>query len=183
MSQETKTIRPSYYQTDSPYEPIKIIRHYNLEFERANSLKYILRAGVKNKDTEQEDLIKAITYLQLRVDYLESLKNQNYKKGGEVMQPLKVWNRDKLNPISEKEKKQWHDDVSPKLISELHEGDMIMAIKNLCQEFIDEEYLTSRNVYIINKFEYGCVEILDNNDKLRSFKLDTLHEFFHVSKE
>lgn len=216
MSKET--LRPEYYNTDSVYEPIKIIQHYGLCFEIANNLKYCLRAGVKNKDTEIEDLIKAKTYLQLRIDFLESQKNQNFKKGGEAMQPLKVWNgSDAKKPISEdelaiekfmdlnkqdkedqfkpfksefneSEKKQWHDDVSHKLISELKVGDEIKAI-NPCTmydhgviELMGDALIVGNNYKIKNIYNEK-LDIRSQVYDVHTFDFYDLHEYFHVSKE
>ena len=67
------TIRPDHYGGDqNPFEPIKVIQHYNLNFERGNAIKYILRAGKKND--EIEDLEKAATYLKFEIDKLKRRK-------------------------------------------------------------------------------------------------------------
>ena len=169
-----QTIRPDYYQTDSPYEPIKIIRHYNLEFERANSLKYILRTGVKNKSTEQEDLIKAITYLQLRVDFLEAKKQT-------IESTLNI--NDQLTPKIESIKDLIDTLDQPKVIESLKVGDKIRAIDYLYMHgdtanlalIKDKNYIIKdivRGMNIIVKSEY---------DKNHYFKLLNLHEFFHVT--
>lgn len=47
------------YDTTSPYEPIKIIEHYNLNFALGNVIKYVLRAGKKPGVSDIEDLEKA----------------------------------------------------------------------------------------------------------------------------
>ncbi len=65
-------IRPEHYNQNSPYEVIKIIEHFNLNFSKGNAIKYILRAGKKND--EVEDLEKAKQYLQFEIDRLNSLK-------------------------------------------------------------------------------------------------------------
>lgn len=39
-------------------------------FNRGNAIKYVARAGRKNKETEIEDLKKAMTYLQFEIDRL-----------------------------------------------------------------------------------------------------------------
>jgi hypothetical protein len=63
---------PEYYGgEDNMYEAIKIIEHYDLDFHLGNVLKYILRAGVKNKDTLLEDYKKALWYLQRKIDQIE----------------------------------------------------------------------------------------------------------------
>jgi hypothetical protein len=61
-------LRPDYYDPTSVYEPRKIIRHYKLPPNIANVVKYVLRAGKKNKATLIEDLKKAITYLQFEIE-------------------------------------------------------------------------------------------------------------------
>jgi len=61
-------LRPQYYRgKDDPYEPIKVIRAWDLGFELGNAVKYIGRAGIKTEDPT-EDIKKAITYLKM---YLE----------------------------------------------------------------------------------------------------------------
>ena len=61
-----------YGDKNSPYEAIKIINNLDLNFNRGNVLKYILRAGKKDADKEIQDLQKAKHY----IDYeIERLKN------------------------------------------------------------------------------------------------------------
>lgn len=53
---------PAHYGgQDNPYEAIKIIEAYDLNFCLGNVIKYVLRAG--KKDDEIEDLRKALWYL------------------------------------------------------------------------------------------------------------------------
>ena len=54
---------PSHY-TDGKYEVIDFIESHGLGFHLGNAVKYISRAGKKNKDKEIEDLNKAIWYLE-----------------------------------------------------------------------------------------------------------------------
>jgi hypothetical protein len=56
---------------DNPYEVIKVIDDWNLGFLWVITVKYISRAGKKNKEKELEDLKKAMWYLQHHVDNLE----------------------------------------------------------------------------------------------------------------
>lgn len=68
---------PVYYGGENnPYEAIKVIEHYNLDFHLGNVLKYILRQGIKTEDG-LPDLEKALWYLQRKIDLvkLNSLKN------------------------------------------------------------------------------------------------------------
>jgi hypothetical protein len=71
-----KENRPAYYGgKDNPHEPIKIIEHYELNFNMGNVVKYILRAGLKTPD-KIEDLKKAIWYLGREIENLEKLENE-----------------------------------------------------------------------------------------------------------
>jgi hypothetical protein len=60
-----------YGDKDSPYEAIKIINFHNLNFNRGNVLKYILRAGKKYADKEIEDLKKAKNYIDYEIERLK----------------------------------------------------------------------------------------------------------------
>lgn len=62
--------RPSHYRGDeNPFEAIKIIEHYNLNFSIGNALKYILRAG--KKDELIKEYKKAKQYLEFEIKRLE----------------------------------------------------------------------------------------------------------------
>lgn len=63
---------PSHYGgEDNPYEAIKVIEAWNLGFCLGNAVKYISRAGKKDKSKEVEDLEKAVWYLQREIDKLK----------------------------------------------------------------------------------------------------------------
>lgn len=63
---------PSHYGgEDNPYEAIKIIEAWNLGFCLGNAVKYISRAGKKDKSKTAEDLEKAVWYLQREIDRLK----------------------------------------------------------------------------------------------------------------
>lgn len=55
------------YDTASPYEPVKVIEHYDLNFALGNVVKYVLRAGKKAGVDDIEDLEKARTYIELEI--------------------------------------------------------------------------------------------------------------------
>ena len=56
---------PAHYGgADNPYEAIKVIRAWDLNFSLGNTIKYISRAGKKNPNNTIEDLEKALWYLQ-----------------------------------------------------------------------------------------------------------------------
>lgn len=64
-------VRPDHYGGEAnPFEPRKIIRHYNLSPNLANVIKYVLRAGKKKNVPMEEDLKKAITYLSFELEDL-----------------------------------------------------------------------------------------------------------------
>jgi len=63
---------PNHYGGESnPYEAIKVIDAWSLDFCLGNTVKYISRAGKKHPDKELEDLKKALWYLQHKIDTLE----------------------------------------------------------------------------------------------------------------
>lgn len=61
---------PQHYTAHpSGIQAIEVTRHMN--FNLGNAIKYIWRAGIKNKDTHIEDLKKAIFYIQDEINRLE----------------------------------------------------------------------------------------------------------------
>jgi hypothetical protein len=59
---------PPYYKSpDNSLQPLDVVDAYNLDFYLGNAVKYILRAGRKTENGE-EDLRKAMHYLQLRLE-------------------------------------------------------------------------------------------------------------------
>ena len=63
-----------YGGKENPYEAIKIIEAYDLNFHLGNAIKYILRAG-KKTDSPSQDLEKAVWYLQRHLENIS--KDQN----------------------------------------------------------------------------------------------------------
>ena len=67
------TPRPEYYGgKDNTYEVFNVLEAWGIDkdFYLGNVIKYIARAGKKNKSKEKEDLQKALVYLQRRIDSL-----------------------------------------------------------------------------------------------------------------
>ena len=65
-------VRPLHYGgNENPFEPIKIIEHYDLGFNLGNVLKYILRH--KKKDG-LKDLKKALTYILFEIGKVERME-------------------------------------------------------------------------------------------------------------
>lgn len=63
--------RPKHY-TDGRIEVIEYIEDKNLGFCLGNAIKYISRAGKKEKDKEIQDLHKAMWYIERRIYELEN---------------------------------------------------------------------------------------------------------------
>lgn len=63
---------PEHYGGETnPYEAIKVIEAWDLDFHLGNTVKYISRAGKKSPEKELEDLEKASWYLQRKIDNLK----------------------------------------------------------------------------------------------------------------
>ena len=64
---------PDHYGgASNPYEAIKVIENWNLDFHLGNTVKYISRAGKKDPSKEIEDLKKAMFYLDRKIKNLEN---------------------------------------------------------------------------------------------------------------
>lgn len=61
---------PPHY-TDGKIEVIDFIEDKGLNFHRGNAVKYIARAGKKDKSKEVEDLKKAVWYLNREIQRME----------------------------------------------------------------------------------------------------------------
>lgn len=66
---------PSHYN-DGKIEVIDYIEDQNLNFHLGNVVKYVSRAGKKDKDKTIEDLKKARWYLDRYIEKLEGVKNE-----------------------------------------------------------------------------------------------------------
>ena len=67
---------PSHYN-DGKIEVIDFIEDKHLNFHRGNAVKYIARAGKKDKSKEVEDLKKAQWYIEREIKKLEG-NNDTY---------------------------------------------------------------------------------------------------------
>ena len=65
---------PSYYNTGN-IEVIDFILDKKLNFCRGNAIKYIVRAGLKDKNKTIEDLQKAIFYINREIKELEATRS------------------------------------------------------------------------------------------------------------
>ena len=72
-NQDEMVNHPGHYGgKDNPYEVIKVIDAWGLGFSLGNTVKYISRAGKKDKTKDLEDLKKALWYLQHHNNQLEN---------------------------------------------------------------------------------------------------------------
>jgi len=65
---------PKHYE-GKKFEVIEVIEEYGLNHNKACATKYVLRAGVKHKMREVEDLNKAIWYLRREVLLIKAAEN------------------------------------------------------------------------------------------------------------
>ena len=65
--------KPSHYCEGRKYEPIEVIKDWNLDFDLGNTVKYISRAG--RKDDIIQDLNKAKFYLEHEIKTLEGKRD------------------------------------------------------------------------------------------------------------
>jgi len=62
---------PHYGGQDNPYEAIKVIEAWELDFCLGNVIKYISRAGKKGEWKHREDLEKAAWYLNRAIQNID----------------------------------------------------------------------------------------------------------------
>jgi len=77
---DSKVDHPSYYGgKNDPYEAIKVIDAWGLDFCLGNAIKYISRAGKKDPERLLQDLNKAKWYLEHEIERL-GVKNKKDKE-------------------------------------------------------------------------------------------------------
>lgn len=64
-----KVDHPAHYNKGK-IEVIDAIEDWELNFSRGNAVKYVARAGLKDKETEIEDLQKAVWYIEREIKRL-----------------------------------------------------------------------------------------------------------------
>ena len=72
--QQDDPVNHQPHYTDGKIEVIDFIEDKNLNFHRGNAVKYIARAGKKDKSREIEDLQKAVWYIDREIKRLEAKK-------------------------------------------------------------------------------------------------------------
>ena len=72
FNEEEAVNNPKHYGgKDNPYEAIKVIEAWELGFCLGNTVKYISRAGKKDKSKTLQDLEKARFYLDREINKLK----------------------------------------------------------------------------------------------------------------
>lgn len=66
-----------HYENGKDYDIIDVCKDYELNFNKGNILKYVVRAG--KKTDELQDLRKALDYLQREISYLEDKQKKQIK--------------------------------------------------------------------------------------------------------
>lgn len=72
---ESNPIRPNHYNGGA-YEAINVIEAWGSDFCLGNALKYICRAGKKDGNDTEQDLRKAIWYLERKIEGMNKLKTE-----------------------------------------------------------------------------------------------------------
>lgn len=73
-SEAVETVNhPNHYNTGR-FEVIDVIEDWQLGFHLGNALKYVARAGKKDPSKEEEDLRKAIWYIERKLQCLRNSK-------------------------------------------------------------------------------------------------------------
>lgn len=70
-----KVNHPQHYNKGK-IEVIDFIEDQDMNFNLGNAIKYISRAGLKNKNTAIEDLEKAKWYVQREIDRISKLNHE-----------------------------------------------------------------------------------------------------------
>lgn len=66
---DNSVLSPSYYNKEN-MSVSDIVDEYELNFNKGNIIKYVLRSGKKSKDTEIQDLQKAMRYCHMEIERL-----------------------------------------------------------------------------------------------------------------
>lgn len=66
---DNSVLSPSYYNKEN-MSVSDIVDEYELNFNKGNIIKYVLRSGKKQADTEIQDLQKAMRYCQMEIERL-----------------------------------------------------------------------------------------------------------------
>lgn len=74
--ESNSTVRPEHYASDG-IEPIEYINSHNFNFNLGNVVKYVSRAGRKENESAEKDLLKARQYIEFEI---ERIRKENVEK-------------------------------------------------------------------------------------------------------
>ena len=74
MSKKENVNHPDHYLKDSGYEVINVIEAWDLDFCLGNAIKNIARSGKKCKESEVEDLEKALWYINRKIQMIKKVR-------------------------------------------------------------------------------------------------------------
>lgn len=141
MSIEQNVNHPAYYGgRDNPYETIKVIEAWGLDdnFDLGNTIKYISRAGKKDKACLLQDLMKAQFYLNHEVEKLHKYDG-NYEQ-------MKADERKARLLYEKKELEEDLDDLKSRFIDLQADGvidvnvdELIKAVNKYKKEISDKD--------------------------------------------
>lgn len=63
-----------HYKNNKDYDVIDICKDYNLNFNRGNVIKYVVRAG-KKTDNPLMDLLKAKDYIEREIKHIRDVQS------------------------------------------------------------------------------------------------------------
>jgi sulfur relay (sulfurtransferase) DsrC/TusE family protein len=66
-----------HYEATGNYDVIDFIQEFNINFNRGNAIKYLVRAG--KKQDELQDLYKAKDYIEREIAYVKEIRDQKVK--------------------------------------------------------------------------------------------------------
>ena len=109
---------PSHY-TDGKIEVIDFIEDKKLNYHRGNAIKYISRAGKKDKAKELEDLKKARWYIDREIENLEPENNSEPDNNSKLEEIIRF--RSFMFEVMRETKTDWiHKDAIDALIEGLY---------------------------------------------------------------
>ena len=79
LNMEHNNVNHPQHYTDGSIEVLDFIEDKKLNYHRGNAIKYICRSGKKSKETEIEDLQKAVFYLNREIKNLKKHKYDERK--------------------------------------------------------------------------------------------------------
>ena len=62
---------PKYYKGKNGYMAKDVAANFNLSYNLGSAMKYILRAGKKENNPAEQDIIKSMNHLQFELDIIK----------------------------------------------------------------------------------------------------------------